>query len=390
MEEKCNTEYARRYAEDGKHDVDDVKAAWWELFSNYRSKKWRAELKSLSEDTGISFEDVCRYIDTEPSAQPGFYKKMPKLRDTFIGVGMAYKLPLDTINRWLSKYGAKRKLYVKDVLSDLIWIYLITVNYNDRSTDTNYYSLYDSCRKAVVEIYNDVWNDLRSDDVDTVILQSGMEHVGYDKDFTGLRSFVVENIDAFKTAYVKPRRLLHLYVTRILEIKNLHDDRQRKWTMSSLRGYLDDSMINYLSGSPETINVMDSAYGSITSSIKYIPKTKKAHISMCLALGMTQPVLDDYLEMMGYSPLDGVDQDEGALINMLNQWDRAHPLQAKLKKVYRNGSPEEMHPKDQLTAVQEMLELRADLKTMYEEMYRKLIGEGVSGRKFRKFPYMND
>ncbi|MEI3502176.1 MAG: hypothetical protein V8Q42_00440 [Anaerovoracaceae bacterium] len=60
-------------------------------------------------------------------------------------------------------------------------------------TDTNYYSLYDSCQKAVGEIYSDVWNDIMSESVDTVVLENSMKQIGYDRDFTGLRSFVVEN-----------------------------------------------------------------------------------------------------------------------------------------------------------------------------------------------------
>ena len=394
MEEKFNTEYAQKYTGDTDHGIDDMKAAWWELFSNYRAKKWRNELKALVDRTGTEFPYVCRYIGLEPSEQPGFYRKMPRVRETFIGIGMAYKLPLDTINRWLSKYGAKKKLYIKDVLSDLIWIYLITVNCNDHETDTNYYSIYDSCQKAVGEIYSDVWNDIMSESVDTVVLENSMKQIGYDRDFTGLRSFVVENIDAFKTAYIKPRTLLYKYIEKILEVRNLYDGNERKWTLSSLRGYLDDSMINYLSGSRTTINVRDGVRGNITSGIKYIPKTKRAHISMCLALGMDLQDLDRYLEMMGYSPLDSIDSDEGALILMLNQWNNEHPQQAKFRAGYINtdgpSGDDTMSPEEQLAAVDQMLELRMDLKEMYEQACEKLREEGVSDKRFRKFPYFNE
>lgn len=394
MEEKFNTEYAQKYTGDTDHGVEDMKAAWWELFSNYRAKKWRNELKTLTGRTGIDFPHVCRYIGSEPSEQPGFYRKMPRMRETFIGIGMAYKLPVDTINQWLSKYGAKKKLYVKDVLSDLIWIYLITVNCNDRETDTNYYRLYDSCQKAVGEIYNDVWNDIMSDSVDTVVLENSMKTIEYDKDFTGLRSFVVDNIDAFKTAYIKPRALLYEYVEKILEVRNMYDGDDRKWTLSSLRGYLDDSMINYLSGSRTTINVRDGVRGNITSGIKYIPKTKRAHISICLALGMDLHDLDRYLEMMGYSHLDSIDSDEGALIMMLKKWDSDHREQAEFRKKYINtdraSADDDMSPAKQLAAVDQMLELRMDLKDMYEEACDKLREEGVTDKRFRKFPYFNE
>ncbi|MEI3502174.1 MAG: hypothetical protein V8Q42_00430 [Anaerovoracaceae bacterium] len=37
-------------------------ALWWEMFSNYRAKKWRNELKALADRTGTEFPYVCRYI----------------------------------------------------------------------------------------------------------------------------------------------------------------------------------------------------------------------------------------------------------------------------------------------------------------------------------------
>lgn len=391
MNEKSRIDNVSDYTEGNASGTESGKPVWKELYSGFRGKRWKSELEKLSEKTGMGFPDVCRYIGAEPSEQPGFYKKMPKKRETFIGIGMAYKLPLDIINRWLAQYGAKKKLYIKDISSDLIWIYLITVNNNDRESDTNYYGLYDSCRKAVGEIYNDVWNDIMSDDVDTVILESGIKKITYDENLAGLRSFVVENIDAFKTAYVKPRTMLYEYMEKILEVKNMQDD--RRWTLSSLRGYLDDSMINYLSGSRTTINVMDGSRSGITSGIKHIPKSKRAHISLCLALGMTAPEIDRYLDMMGYSPLDGTDTDEGILLRMLEQWDSGHPQQAEFKEKYLSlgdNTGSGMEPEAQDEAVEQMLGLRLDLKAMYEQKMEKLQEEGVSERGYEKFPYYNE
>ncbi|MEI3502177.1 MAG: hypothetical protein V8Q42_00445 [Anaerovoracaceae bacterium] len=52
-------------------------------------------------------------------------------------------------------------------------------------------------------------------------------------------------------------------------------------------------------------------------------------------LGMDLQDLDRYLDMMGYSPLDSIDSDEGALILMLNQWNNEHPQQAKFRRIYQ-------------------------------------------------------
>ena len=120
IREGINTEGATNFARDLYNTPDEVKLNWWEFFSNYRTKKWKQELKEIIENTGITFEDICDYIDIEYSSRPGFYKKLPKNRRTYIGIGMACKLPLETINRWIVKYGGKRKLYVKDVLNDLV------------------------------------------------------------------------------------------------------------------------------------------------------------------------------------------------------------------------------------------------------------------------------
>ena len=61
MEEKFNTEYAQKYTGDTDHGVDDMKAAWWELFSNYRAKKWRNELKALVDRAGYRVS-ICMQV----------------------------------------------------------------------------------------------------------------------------------------------------------------------------------------------------------------------------------------------------------------------------------------------------------------------------------------
>ena len=49
-----------------------------------------------------------------------------------------------------------------------------------------------------------------------------------------------------------------------------------------------------------------------------------------------------------------------------------------------------MSPEEQLAAVDQMLELRMDLKEMYEQACEKLREEGVSDKRFRIFPYFNE
>ena len=179
--------------------------------------------------------------------------------------------------------------------------------------------------------------------------------------------------------------MLEEYVFNILRTKNENVAAGRKWTLNTLRGYLDDSMVNYLSGYSESINSYDKVKGCRTSAIKHVPKNKKAHIALCLALGMTVEETDKYLKMMGYASLDGADRHEGRLINILKNWDDMHPLQRKYKEKYLMGkSNVELSGREELLAVNEMLQLRSDLKDIYEETNRN--NEG----KKEKFPYMND
>ena len=139
MENELNTIEAKDFAINPENGVEEIKNAWWEMFSNYRVKRWRQELKRQSEKTGMSFSRVCEYIGAEVSETPGFYRKLPKSRETYIAVGMAYKQPAEVINKWITRYGSKRALYVKDILEDMIWLYLINANCRDTVSDKNYY-----------------------------------------------------------------------------------------------------------------------------------------------------------------------------------------------------------------------------------------------------------
>lgn len=368
--EGINTDGANDFARDMYNSPNDVKLNWWGLFSNYRMKKWKQELKDMYDKTGITFEYVCDYIGTDNQGLPGFYKKVPKTKETYIGIGMAYKRSLKTINRWLVKYGGKRKLYSKDMLGDLIWIYLINSNYSDTSSDINYYKKFDECREAVEEIYLKMSEEISEESINTLELDESAGNIVFDAEYINLRKFVRENMDAFTTAYNKPKKYLNLFIDNILRVKNANRTKEKTWTLNTLRGYLDDSMINY-----------------ITSGAKYVPKNKKTHISIGLALGMTIDDLDKYLGMLGYASLDGTCLEEGLLINFLEKWEEVHPMQRRFKDKYLDGNTSvELKMCDELQAVNEMLKLRSEIKEMYEVFQNN----SPDKNKLKKFPYMND
>ena len=89
IREGLNTDGANDFAKNPYNSAQDVKLNWWGFFSNYRIKKWKQELKNLCEKTGVSLDDVCQYMGIQYSALPGFYRKLPKSRETYIGIGMA-------------------------------------------------------------------------------------------------------------------------------------------------------------------------------------------------------------------------------------------------------------------------------------------------------------
>lgn len=383
MTGRNDTKGARDYAINPGHQTDDVTANWWQLFSNYRTNRWRAELRKLSQESGISFEEVCEYLNLSYNRDIGFLSKLPKRRSMYIGIGMAFGQSVDTINLWLMKYCMRQKLYPKDVSEDLIWIYLIQASEQSRkagetiSSGINYFRLFDECAAKVYTVYCQLWNEFVDHAAGTDQTSSDLSKLAFDPAFDGLGSFVAEHMNAFKTAYVKPRVMLRSYVDMILE--NMEPDRkvQDRKPVNTLRGYLDDSMINYLSGATETINVIDRKSGQRTMNIKHIPKSRKIHIALGLALGMTVSELDEYLQLMGFSQLDATSRDEGILMNLLTQWEQDHGLVQKLKKrVIGQDESVIISNEERKQAVVEILHLRQDLFNMY-------------ARQGLEFPHMN-
>ena len=375
---------AREYAANTEHNASDVNVNWWQFFSGYRIKRWRAELRTLVRETGISIEDVCDYLDLTYNRDIGFMAKLPKKRSMYIGIGMAFGQSVETINRWLTKYCMRQKLYAKDISEDLIWIYLIQANEQDRmaggdiKTSVNYFRLFDDCAAKTYTVYCQLWNDIVEHTMGTDQVSRALSDVSFDEEFEGLGQFVADHMDAFKTAYVKPRKMLSQYVDMILTNIQADEGARGRVPLNTMRGYLDDSMINYLSGTTETVNVLDRKSGQRTMNIKQIPKSRKTHIAVALALGMISTEVDEYLELMGFTPLDATSQEEGILINFLSQWEQTHTLPQKLKqKMIDEDASVIITDEERAKAVQEMLLLRQDLNNMYTQ--KNLV-----------FPYMNN
>ena len=350
-----------------------------ELYQKLQLVYWKDEIDNLTITKGIGLNEVCDYLGLKYSRDIAIYTKIPKKTSSLIGIGMAYKLSLSEIDRWITEYGKKRRLYAKDVFGDLVWIYLINCNYNDPDRSVNYYAMYEKCLDEAVRIYTEMYHQDIREDADTDDVKAALLEVPFDNEFKGLKAFIVDNMDAFKTAYSKSRGLLMRYVNAILEVRGRSDLNSGK--LNSLRGYIDDSMINYLSGGSETIHLLDRSKERRTSKVKLVPKGRKTHISMCLALGMSAADINEYLDTMGYGRLDADNADERMLLKMLDLWEDAHPVQRGFKSLRISGGgssgQRKLTDEEETLAVSEMLQLRQSLSGEY-----KARGE--------VFPYFNE
>lgn len=341
-------------------------------------KNWKNTLNNLVETTGISLEEVCEYTGfTFNAAGPSFYVKLPRKRIVYIGVGMAFRQPLDVINGWIETYTDKRKLYVKDISEDLVWSYLINANAADPEGGKNYFRSYDEYQSAAFAIFSERWDEIILNLEETADVEVSLGQAEYGPEYKGLIDFVAGHMDAFKTAYHKPRKYLDMYVDSIITTCRKHPGQRAITSVNSMRGYLDDSMINFLCGDSETVNVIDRTTGKRSVNIKHIPKGRHKYICLCLALGMTADEISRYLELMGYMPLDAAGGDDAMLISALAEWEETHPCQKKFKNWYfsENGSAA-ISDREELQAIDEMLQLRSELKEIYEK-------RGV------RFPYSN-
>ena len=353
------------------------------MIMNRKLDNWKKELNHLTEVTGVSDDAVCDYLDVSREHMTWWRKRIPVKRETLIGIGMAYGQDLDLINDWIVRYGDKRKLYAKDVLEDLVWIYLINASAAafEAGRDApvqervNFYQLYEPCRDMIRETYVRVWNEYTEHPKDTAEVEDGLNAVKYDPMFGDLRAFVIENIDSFKTAYSKSRKMLTSYVNAILETHAAASSSGRT-PVNFLRGYLDDAMINYICGDDQVFHIAETESKGVSVRIKPIPKLRKTHIALCLALGMTENELNTYFSLLGYAPLNPEVEEDRRLIQSLEKWDEAHPAVAWFKRIRIQGeSYDIISDRDSLQAVSDMLMLRSDLEYEY-------------ARNGWRFPYM--
>ena len=358
----------------------------------YTLRRWRNTLDRLAAETGISLADAAEYIGAAcPDGVPGFYVKMPRKRTTFIGVGMAFRQPVEVIDLWITEYGRKRKLYAKDVSEDLVWLYLINANLSGSATmgdgaglnagdsrgaagRVNYYQRYEEFQSVAYAVFRERWDEISLGFEDTADVEISLGQAEYGPEYDGIKAFVAEHMDAFSSAYAKPRALLDKWLRQILSTCREDPEQTIISSLNSMRGWLDDSMINFLSGDASTVNVIDRRTGRRCINIKRMPKSRRKYISMCMALGMTAGDIDQFLEMMGYAPIDVSDRDEGRILAALTEWENTHPLQRAYKNLhFKDDASIRLSPAEEYQAVRDMLQLKSDLEEVYKEKEQDFI-----------------
>lgn len=334
---------------------------------SYMLRSWRNTLDRLAGETGVSLEAVSEYIGAACNdGEPGFYVKMPRKRSTFIGIGMAFRQPSEVINQWITDYARKRRLYVKDISEDLVWLYLINANLRDEPGSTNYFKRYEEFQSVANAVFRERWDEISLGLVETADVEIRLGQADYGPEYDGIKAFVAENMSAFSSAYTKPRQLLDKWVQQIISTCREHPGETVISSLNSMRGWLDDSMINFLSGDAATVNVIDRKTGKRSINVKRMPKSRRKYIAMCMALGMTTDDIDPFLEMMGYAPIDVSDSDEGKLLMALTEWEAMHPLQRAYKNRYfKDDVSIALSPAEEFMAVRDMLHLRSDIEEAY-------------------------
>ena len=156
---------------------------------------------------------------------------------------MAFRQSAETINEWITYYGGKKKLYAKDISEDLVWLYLINAKLKDESRKLNYYRSYEEYQSAAYSIFRERWDEIILNNENTADVEIALGQAEFGPEFDGLRDFVAEHMDAFKTAYSRTRKYLDRYVESILTVCRSHPTLSGLRSLNAMRGYLDDSIV---------------------------------------------------------------------------------------------------------------------------------------------------
>lgn len=176
-------------------DVDDLKRQYLSGLEQ-RSAAWKEKIEEIMEQNGYttsSMAEVCRV--TKPAVTKWRKGSIPSGRDTFIRIGFAAHYDLETMNKFLIRYGKCPALYAKS-LEDSIYIFVL----NSKQLPHTY----QECERVEEQVTAAlVWQEEdwgMAAAKETGHLEDAMKRLATEDE---LREFVQENILEYKRAFSK-------------------------------------------------------------------------------------------------------------------------------------------------------------------------------------------
>lgn len=179
---------------DGIDDVDDLKQQYL-LGLEQRNAFWKEKIEEIIGQNGYtttSMAKECRV--TKPAVAKWRKGSIPSGRDTFIRIGFAAHYDLETMNKFLIRYGKCPALYAKS-LEDSIYIFVLN---SKRLPHT-----YQECERVEKQVKEAlVWQEHGGIEAakETERLEDAMKRMATEDE---LRDFIQENILEYKYAFSK-------------------------------------------------------------------------------------------------------------------------------------------------------------------------------------------
>lgn len=227
---------------------------------------------------------VAQYCGVSEATAKTWKDKIPTKREYIIAIGMFCKLNLSEINRLLKRYAKFSELYPKNP-EDAIYIFLINNN-RPFSEAKKYQSLFVDIiqNKEKRKLYG--FSSKGTNYVRNELLQAHTE--------IEFESFMIENIDEFKGAYIKVAEYIDAYL--------------------KARG---DVNINKLAKeqSEKVGRIYNNAYTKL-KNYAIVPK-RSVLLAMAINIGMPTEDIDQLLELAGMEKLCPKDRLECLVIYIL-------------------------------------------------------------------------
>lgn len=257
-----------------------------EIMPVLKSQKemWKKRINEIWSESGISkknFASMCRV--SRPTIDSWLNEGViPRKRESFIRVGMIAHYDVDTMNRFLKRFGRYPELYIKN-MEDCICMYVLE-NHRETSLEKYDYILNSISDAGIAD------GGVEKDNVSTAKFESRLQEV-HDED--ALEKFITENRAVFASAYSKFYSFVKLSIR----------DKMEKYNTKHLIELEDaDGWPSYLRSCVSGINTK-----------KWQPE-RNVIISIGLYLDMEKDEINYMLELAHMDPLCARNVFESALI----------------------------------------------------------------------------